>query len=412
MISVKRSIIDEPKSLVTGVEGAGKTLFAVQQADLLARATGGDVYQLNIREADPVHLPKLPFAISDMAYDAAGAPVIDSETGDHLPRWATLPPGSVVIIDEAHKVFPQRGPGRPPKWVEMLGEGRQFGIRFVLLSQAPGSIDAFVRDRISRHYHLERKGGMQRATILEFDHCVTFPSTAWQERKEAQVHFWAYPTEYFGWYKSAKVHTFRRKIPFKVLAAVLFVPVAGYLAWKMYGLVQKGPFSSSPISAVAKPAHDAPQDRRERRPSSALEFAQRWQPLLATHPWSAPGFGDLKPAAQPEVYCASSGAGYDAQGDYAEASCRCITEQGTRYIVTPQECRDIVVAGGVYNPFREPSSARDHDKPGEPDARAPGVRDRAGVWSGGDTSASGQMSTYGAFRPGLPATDPVQASGV
>jgi hypothetical protein len=105
---------------------------------LLTKAEGGLLYQVNIRGADPHHLPALPFKLDEMAFNEDGTPVLDPETGDQIPKWATLPPGSVVIVDEAHKVYPQRGPGRPPKHVEMLAEGRQFGIRFIYMTQVAG----------------------------------------------------------------------------------------------------------------------------------------------------------------------------------------------------------------------------------------------------------------------------------
>src|SRR5690606_38990591 len=126
---------------------------------------GAEIYQLNIKGADEIALPKLPFPIDAMAYNEDGTPVVD-ENGSHLPMWATLPNGSVIIVDECHKVFPQRGPGRSPAHVEMMAEGRQQGIRFVLLTQAPAGLDSFLRDRIHRHYHLERKGNLQGATVF------------------------------------------------------------------------------------------------------------------------------------------------------------------------------------------------------------------------------------------------------
>lgn len=381
MISRKKSIISEPKVLISGVEGAGKTLFAIQQADLLAQEEGGDLFQLNIRDADPGHLPKLPFDLTDMAYDEDGKPVVDEETGDHLPKWATLTPGTVILVDEAHKVFPQRGPGRPPKHIEMLAEGRQFGIRFVLISQSPSSIDGFLRDRISRHYQVERKGNMERATILEFDHCVMFPRTAWQQRKDAQVHFWSYPKEYYGWYKSAKVHSFKVRIPWKIWAALAFIPIAGFVAWQVIdkvggvmdgGGILAGAAASDAIDGIAELGGS---DRVETT-TDVQVYLERLQPLVQTHPWSAPIFQGRQVQAEPQLYCMQTGAGINGKGEYTEGRCSCFTEQVTRYSISAEGCESIVRAGGVYNPYKAPVQlAGGHAKPGEARLGPSGVHD-------------------------------------
>lgn len=375
MISSKTALISEPKVLITGVEGAGKTLFAVQQADLLTQAEGGILYTKNIRGADPGHLPEIPFSLDEMAFNDDGTPRLDPDTGDHLPRWATLDPGSVILIDECHKVFPQRGPGRPPKWIEMLAEGRQFGIRFILLTQSPAAMDSFLRDRISRHYHLERKGNMERATVFEFDHCVMYPRTAWQERKDAQVHLWAYPKEYYGWYKSAKTHSFKLRIPWKIWAALAFVPIAGYIAYSVYtsvGGVMDGVTTTmspdAPGVAVFQPGGASNGEQRMPATADSVEYERRFAPLLASAPWSAPAFQTRAVEAQPELFCGIFGAGETATGAWREERCSCLTEQGTRYPLDKDVCLQVVADGGSYNPHRriDPrGSSRAGGEPGE-----------------------------------------------
>lgn len=403
MISNTKPIFTEPKCLVTGVEGAGKTLFSVQQADLLSTSEGGMIFQVNVRGADPAHLPKLPFKLDAMAFNDDGSPVIDAETGDHLPMWATLPPGSVIIVDEAHKVYPQRGPGRPPKHIEMLAEGRQHGIRFIYLSQAPASMDGFLRDRISRHYHLERKGNMERATILEFDHCVLYPRTAWQERKDAQVHFWTYPKAYYGWYKSAKSHQMKLRIPWKIFAAVLFIPVVGFVAWnvidKVGGLGEEG--GGFLPEAVAAESSDKPRrgESGERRglevELDAGRYLAQFRPVIPERPWSAPAFQTAAITAQPDVYCVTGSPGHDALGEWREASCTCLTEQGTPYRVERAQCENIA-RHGIYNPHRVATSENgggswsERGKPGEARQGPSGVRASTsqGVVIGGAQSAA------------------------
>ena len=364
---MKRSLISEPKVLVTGVEGAGKTLFAIEQAYLLSQSEGGDIFQLNIRGADPAHLPRLPFDLSEMAL-RDGKPVIDPETGDQLPRWAVdLEPGSVVIVDEAHKVYPQRGPGRPPKHIEMLAEGRQHGIRFIYLSQQPESIDSFVRGRINRHYHLERKGNLDRATVLEFDHLVLYPTTAYQDRKRAVVHFWKYPKQFYGWYTSAKSHHFRLRIPLKIVAALLFVPVAAYFLWSMFHKVS--PFfhgstlasaalhqgASTSVPSVGSPMRgDSEGGKRAVRYETITDYSRQFAGFTPAMPFTAPAFRTREVVSNPEVFCMASAAGSDALGAERGSSCSCISEQGTKVEMVAKLCRAVAAQGGVYNPYREP----------------------------------------------------------
>lgn len=417
MISNKTALISEPKVMVTGVEGAGKTLFAVQQADLLTREEGGVLYQLNIRGADPVHLPALPFKLDEMAYNEDGTPVLDPETKDHLPRWATLPPGSVILVDEAHKVWPQRGPGRAPKWIEMLAEGRQFGIRFILLTQAPASVDSFLRDRISRHYHLERKGNMERATVLEFDHCVMWPRTAWQERKDAQIHFWSYPKEYYGWYTSAKVHKFKIRIPWKIWLALAFIPVAIWGAWNVYSKVAgviNGEDGIIPSATIGPSAGEGEvyQVERPRVHGDPEKYLAQFVPVVDHLPWSAPVFQGRKVAAVPGVFCASGGAGENAAGEWRDSGCGCMTEQGTDYPMPADMCLAIVAQGGVYDPFRAPRSdsqgpaklGEAHNGPSSVPAPTPAPTAGVGL-------PAVQVAQYGQFRDSPPGPSGYTAQG-
>lgn len=416
MISSKRALVSEPKVMVTGVEGAGKTLFAVQQADLLTKEEGGVLYTLNIRGADPVHLPQLPFKLDEMAFNEDGTPVLDKETGDHLPKWATLPPGSVILVDEAHKVWPQRGPGRPPKWIEMLAEGRQFGIRFILLTQSPASVDSYLRDRISRHYHLERKGNMERATILEFDHCVMWPRTAWQERKDAQIHFWAYPKEYFGWYKSAKVHNFKVRIPWKIWAAAIFIPVLLWGAWNVYSKVTGVIAGEGSVLSGAIP--ESGQDgrvfqvERPRIHENPEKYLARFVPVVDHLPWSAPAFQGRDIAAEPDLFCASGAAGENANGEWVEGGCGCVTEQGTDYSIPEAMCTAIVAQGGIYNPHRPAAKqAESPAKLGEARFGPSSVPASTPAPTAGVGAPTAPVAQYGYFRSDGPGPSGYTAQG-
>jgi hypothetical protein len=240
-------------------------------------------------------------------------------------------------------------------------------------------MDAFLRERISRHYHLERKGNMERATVFEFDHCVRGPRTAWQERKDATAHFWAYPKEYYGWYKSAKSHHFKMRIPWKIWVAILFLPVAGWVAWsvvsKVGTLADGGVLDAKAATLTEKEQSPPPGQKRDSdrtaiaATSDPVKYLQQFQPVVDELPYSAPVFQGREVVAEPDLYCVASGAGEDSLGEYREASCRCFTEQGTPY----QPNKDVAVARnrcewmarhGFYNPYRPPSGRSERQEEG------------------------------------------------
>ena len=66
----------------------------------------------------------------------------------------------------------------------------------------------------------------------------------------------------------------------------------------------------------------------------------------------------------------SSLEGLDAQGVRQEASCRCLTEQGTTYELSQPECRTLARNGPVYNPYRERPEERSTQRMDRPDDRA------------------------------------------
>ena len=76
-------------------------------------------------------------------------------------------------------------------------------------------------------------------------------------------------------------------------------------------------------------------------------------PRISTMPWTAPIFDDRQARADPQLVCMASLEGLDAQGVRQDASCRCLTEQGTAYELSQPECRTLARNGPVYNPYRE-----------------------------------------------------------
>ncbi|MTI72833.1 MAG: hypothetical protein FH747_04120 [Stenotrophomonas sp.] len=352
---MKKPLISAPINVVTGTLGAGKTLFAIEQADLLIQSKQADVvYQLGINEPDLRKLPALPFPIEEWAMRA--------DKGELK--------NAVIIVDEFHKWMPARGPGRPPKWIEEMAESRRRDVRWILLTQS-GDFDHFLKGtRLNKHWHLSRKGYLNRSTIYEWsERFVNNPADNKEARKEAVLTNWWHPKKYYGWYVSAAAHRFKVRLPFRAVAALALIPVILYFgingAKFMGGIVTgKGLATVAPQSSHAG-VGDAGMGQGSRmedgrstgsrgasiRPTDNVgEYLTQFEPIIAQMPWSAPVYQGREVVAQPEIYCMSSGMdGRDG--------CNCYSEQGTKLSRVPVEICRVVAREGVYNPYRPPLSA-------------------------------------------------------
>lgn len=344
---MKKSIISAPLNVITGTLGAGKTLFAIEQADLLRQeGRASAVYQVGINEPDVRHLPPLPFPLSEWAERA--------DAGDLK--------GAVIIVDEFHKWMPQRGPGRPPKWIEELAEARRRGVIFLLLTQS-GEFDHFLKGtRLNKHFFLSRKGYLSRSTIYEWgERFVANPHENKEARKEAIITNWWHPKKYYGWYKSAEAHRFRVRLPLRVWLAFAFVPVAIYFAKQ--GLttvtdlasgdsVLSGGVSSalaSPVVSSAAPVGvgQGGESKGIRPTLDGSQYLQQFEPLFPHLPWSAPAYQGREVVAKPDIYCM-------AVGQDGADGCSCYSEQGTKLSKVPELVCQSIARDGLYNPYRAP----------------------------------------------------------
>lgn len=362
---VRRSLISEPINIVTGALGAGKTLFAIEQADLLRRSGDADlVYQLNINGADLRKLPALPFPIEEWH--------IRADRGELK--------NAVIIVDEFHQLFPPRPQNsRPPAWVEALAETRRRDVRWLLLTQS-SEFDHFLKGtRLNRHFYVSRKSGLGRATIFEWSaRFVGNPEDNKDARAAAIKHLWRHPVEEYGdWYESAAAHRFRARLPLRAFLALLFVPVAAYFIWKAlsgFGDIVDGSLGAAvpALSATETRADHAPAYRSEERQRGSIvtddpeEYVKAFTPLHPTLRWSMPAFQGRSVQADPQLVCVKSGDGLDVNGEFVGGRCQCFTEQMTRVSVDLFDC-ETIVRDGLYNPFKSPP--REYGGGGEPDGK-------------------------------------------
>src|SRR5690606_25920042 len=122
-------------TLLTGNPGSGKTLRVVHYVKQ-AVERGEVVFVSNL---NGLKLPHIPF--------------------EDPRKWRELPPGSVLVVDEAQRFFRTRRGGDPPSSLTDMETIRHDGVRLILTTQQPDYLDTHLRGLVGLHEHLLREGG-------------------------------------------------------------------------------------------------------------------------------------------------------------------------------------------------------------------------------------------------------------
>lgn len=311
----------------TGLPGAGKTLCTIAEVKRLSERDKRPVYYSGISDL------KLPWI------------ELDDPT-----QWHTLPQGSIVVIDEAQRVFrPRHQSAAVPEYVAKLETHRHLGIDLYLVTQHPKLLDSNVRRLCGRHVHFVRAFGAQAVTRHEWGEIRDDP----QARDDSVRTLVPYPREAFGWYKSAEVHTHRVRVPWRVLMLALlpFVIIAlGYVTYRGLMRVADPERVVSNVEGVAQPK-DAPGSRggggvsaREASPKSTAQWLAEQQPRVPGLAHTAPAYDAVTQAKQ---------APYPAACVSMGRRCSCYTQQATVLDVPESLCRSIVERG-YFVPWEEP----------------------------------------------------------
>lgn len=294
-------------TLFTGMPGAGKTAALV---DLLSKLE-----------------PDRPLYVDGL----------NGLTLDHIPvdahEWPSqLPDGSILVIDEAQRVWRPRGPGaKVPDDVAALETHRHRGIDIYLTTQAPRLIDANVRGLVGRHVHIRDTGWLGR-------HWYEWPETndgmMWKSCPNKKS--FKLPKKAFGLYKSASLHTVPvRMTPMAYYISIFFILAAVVGAFLVYRLISK---HSSPSDAQS--LTDAKVKSDSVTPSVVgiarsgdhplIDDRLDFIPRVSNKPESAPAYDQLRVIVQMPIvaggFCTASG-------------CLCITQQGSNPGLSPAECR-------------------------------------------------------------------------
>lgn len=325
-------------------------------------------------------------------------------------KWRDLPTNSVLYIDEAQRVWRSRPPShRVPDEVLDLETHRHQGIDIVLITQAPTLIDSHIRHLISGHEHLVA-WGQSAARVFKFAECFDDVKSL-GTRTRGEYEEWSHPKQHYGDYDSADAHLKKAGKPWRhYLSKVLFALAGLAGIWGCWA-VYKGYISPDPPEAAE--ADDSPTAKPKvgkTGPASLFSFAGKsdeikfpslyaynnaHKPRDPARPWSAPVFDERDAVAKPEVYCMASGDGRDA-------SCSCITEQGTRHLLPVGQCRQIARWGPAYNAYREPVMPPSSSGIDAGDASNEGFR----IMVGSDPSSAVAIPADAAPQPVQPVASP------
>jgi len=342
-------------TLITGVPGAGKTLYALNLVKARAEKEGRTVYQSGIADC-----------------------TLSWETLDDPAAWEKVPDGSLVLIDEAQRAFRPRGVGSVvPPHVAALETHRHRGLDIVLTTQHPNLVDANVRRLVGQHFHVVRRFGAQRAVIYEWPSAHEIGKGSLDD---ALRHEFRYPVGAFAWYKSAELHTHKRHVPFRVIFLFLAPLIIGGLCWAAYeslrGYWDASRKSEGPELLVTAPGKGSPGAAaapggtvRGAAPGGGTvgEYLAAYKPRVEGLSYTAPVYDEItKPTRAPvPVACVSSG-----------DRCECYSQDATVLAVDRGFCR-MAVERGVFVNFAVAGSKQGEVVPTGPASLRSGSTARA-----------------------------------
>lgn len=224
-------------TLVTGVPGAGKTLYAVS----------------TILDNLKTDSPRPVFSnIDGLDYDALKCfPLSEAQIFD-LRQFSDM--SAIIIIDECQRFYPPRPSGsKVPEYISYFNVHRHDGLDIILITQGPKLIDRQIRDVVGEHIHFSRPFNMKKNFMYRWSSCNDDPEPSRTESNAVKT-MQPLNKDVFKFYKSTVENTHSSRFPIRKL--VIF-GIYIFIAVSLFALVIYSLFAKYSDSSVnEKPTLD------------------------------------------------------------------------------------------------------------------------------------------------------------
>jgi len=135
-------------NFISGLPGNGKTLFAIQHLRDYQKSENDEVTKHNSKPENADDQKQL----RQVYYHGINELKLDWEKLEDPDKWYKLPQGSIIVIDEAQKIFPPlANSAKKPLHYTEFDTHRHRGYDVYLITQDPYNIDFRVRSMAGRH---------------------------------------------------------------------------------------------------------------------------------------------------------------------------------------------------------------------------------------------------------------------